>query len=115
MQLCYFRRRKRPDNKLREVGFGQASEVIAGDPTLMLETLAGPDRNLGREAAAVGEYGSANDRGVRRVDQFLLAHHNEAAVTLRISLWFVHTIEISTPHGHFAGECYSSGKSPIGA
>ena len=66
----------------------------------MLQSFGKTDGDLSRKVLAAGEYRRANDRGEARVDKSLTAYYREDAVVLRISLRFMHTVEVAASHIH---------------
>jgi hypothetical protein len=80
--------------------------MVASNPGVMLQALVWADRHLGRQSAAVGEHGSAHDGGIGGINQRSPADDDEAAVTVRISLWSVDAIDFGPASYHFAGTLF---------
>lgn len=64
----------------------------------MLQSLGNSNANLCRETLAAREHRCANDRREPGIDEDLTAHDREDAVGFRVSLRFVHTVEVAASH-----------------
>lgn len=98
VQFGQLRRGQRPQ-ELSQVSLANTSKVVANDPTPVLQSLVDPHEHLGGQPITLGKHWGANHGRVRGIDQSLPTHDDETAVAFGISLWLMHSINVTPPHG----------------
>jgi hypothetical protein len=97
IQFCQLGSRQGP-NKPCELYLTKTDEVVTKDPAFVLQTFIDSDRHLGRETVPTRQNRRADDGRKSGINQYLAAHHDEAAVKLRIVAGMMHAVDFASSH-----------------